>query len=128
LGTDRENQGKSNIQFHQLMVTLHAHSVVAQWWVCTCAGASRRSHAESRGVPSTVTGPGFACRRGVSVQFMKESLTFTGEKNASAQLLLSVMGAEWSRRWLGRPGVHAIRQIGGICDCVAADAGGIRFW
>jgi|SRR5579862_3270529 len=30
---------------------------------------------------------------GVSVQFMKESLTFTGEENAMAQLLLSVMGA-----------------------------------
>lgn len=32
-------------------------------------------------------------KRGVSVQFMKESLTFTGEENAMAQLLLSVMGA-----------------------------------
>jgi DNA invertase Pin-like site-specific DNA recombinase len=32
-------------------------------------------------------------KRGVSVQFMKESLTFTGEANAMAQLLLSVMGA-----------------------------------
>lgn len=32
-------------------------------------------------------------KRGVSVQFVKESLTFTGEENAMAQLLLSVMGA-----------------------------------
>jgi DNA invertase Pin-like site-specific DNA recombinase len=32
-------------------------------------------------------------KRGISVQFMKESLTFTGEENALAQLLLSVMGA-----------------------------------
>jgi DNA invertase Pin-like site-specific DNA recombinase len=32
-------------------------------------------------------------KRGVSVQFMKESLTFTGEQNSMAQLLLSVMGA-----------------------------------
>jgi DNA invertase Pin-like site-specific DNA recombinase len=32
-------------------------------------------------------------KRGISVQFMKESLTFTGEENAMAQLLLSVMGA-----------------------------------
>ena len=32
-------------------------------------------------------------KRGVSVQFLKESLTFTGEENAMAQLLLSVMGA-----------------------------------
>jgi DNA invertase Pin-like site-specific DNA recombinase len=32
-------------------------------------------------------------KRGVSVQFIKESLTFTGEENATAQLLLSVMGA-----------------------------------
>jgi DNA invertase Pin-like site-specific DNA recombinase len=32
-------------------------------------------------------------KRGVNVQFMKESLTFTGEENAMAQMLLSVMGA-----------------------------------
>jgi DNA invertase Pin-like site-specific DNA recombinase len=40
-----------------------------------------------RGVVLTLT------KRGVSVQFIKESLTFTGEENAMAQLLLSVMGA-----------------------------------
>jgi DNA invertase Pin-like site-specific DNA recombinase len=32
-------------------------------------------------------------RRGVSVQFIKESLTFTGDDNAMSILLLSVMGA-----------------------------------
>ena len=32
-------------------------------------------------------------KRGVSVQFLKESLTFTGEDSAMATLLLSVMGA-----------------------------------
>lgn len=32
-------------------------------------------------------------RRGVSVQFIKESLTFTGEDSPMANLLLSVMGA-----------------------------------
>jgi DNA invertase Pin-like site-specific DNA recombinase len=32
-------------------------------------------------------------KRGVSVQFIKESLTFTGEDNAMSVLLLSVMGA-----------------------------------
>lgn len=32
-------------------------------------------------------------KRGVSVQFVKESLTFTGEDNAMSNLLLSVMGA-----------------------------------
>jgi DNA invertase Pin-like site-specific DNA recombinase len=31
--------------------------------------------------------------RGVSVQFLKESLTFTGEDSAMSKLLLSVMGA-----------------------------------
>jgi DNA invertase Pin-like site-specific DNA recombinase len=31
--------------------------------------------------------------RGVRVEFLKEKLTFTGEDNAMAQLLLSVMGA-----------------------------------
>ncbi len=30
---------------------------------------------------------------GVRVEFLKEQLTFTGEDNAMAQLLLSVMGA-----------------------------------
>lgn len=31
--------------------------------------------------------------RGVAVQFVKESLTFTDDKNAAAQLMLSIMGA-----------------------------------
>jgi DNA invertase Pin-like site-specific DNA recombinase len=49
-------------------------------------------------------------QRGVKVQFIKESLTFTGDNNPMANLLLGVMGslAEWERA------VIRERQLAGI--------------
>jgi len=46
-----------------------------------------RNLVDLRRIVSDLTG------RGVRVEFVKEQLTFTGEDNAMAQLLLSVMGA-----------------------------------
>ena len=46
-----------------------------------------RNLVDLRRIVSELTG------RGVRVEFVKEQLTFTGEDNAMAQLLLSVMGA-----------------------------------
>ena len=46
-----------------------------------------RNLVDLRRIVSDLTG------RGVRVEFLKEQLTFTGEDNAMAQLLLSVMGA-----------------------------------
>ncbi len=46
-----------------------------------------RNLVDLRRIVSDLTG------RGVRVEFLKERLTFTGEDNAMAQLLLSVMGA-----------------------------------
>jgi len=55
--------------------------------------------------------------RGVSVQFVKEQLTFTGEDTAMATLLLSVMGAfaEFERAIIGerqREGITLAQQRG----------------
>jgi DNA invertase Pin-like site-specific DNA recombinase len=49
-------------------------------------------------------------QRGVNVQFIKEALTFTGDDNPMANLLLGVMGslAEWERA------VIRERQLAGI--------------
>ena len=49
-------------------------------------------------------------QRGVKVQFIKEALTFTGDNNPMANLLLGVMGslAEWERA------VIRERQLAGI--------------
>ena len=56
-------------------------------------------------------------RRGVKIQFMKESLTFTGEDSPMANLMLSVMGAfaEFERaliRERQREGVALAKQRG----------------
>jgi len=64
-----------------------------------------------RALVKTLTG------RGVRVQFVKEQLTFTGEENAMATLLLSVMGAfaEFERsliRERQREGITLARKRG----------------
>lgn len=56
-------------------------------------------------------------RRGIRVEFVKESLTFTGEDSAMSRLLLSVMGAfaEFERQLLKerqREGIEAARKRG----------------
>ena len=56
-------------------------------------------------------------RRGVQVQFLKESLTFTGEDSPMANLMLSVMGAfaEFERALIKerqREGVNLAKQRG----------------
>ncbi|AXN25911.1 recombinase family protein [Pseudomonas aeruginosa] len=56
-------------------------------------------------------------RRGVQIEFVKESLTFTGEESPMANLLLSVMGAfaEFERaliRERQREGISLARQRG----------------
>jgi len=55
--------------------------------------------------------------RGVQIHFMKEQLTFSGEKNSMAELLLNVMGAfaEFERALLldrQREGIAIARQKG----------------
>ncbi len=54
--------------------------------------------------------------KGVKVQFIKESLSFTGENNALANLMLGIMGslAEWERS------VIRERQLQGIAIAKAA--------
>jgi len=57
--------------------------------------------------------------RGVRIEFVKESLTFTGEDSPMANLMLSVMGAfaEFERAMLRertRTGLDAARQQGRI--------------
>jgi DNA invertase Pin-like site-specific DNA recombinase len=54
--------------------------------------------------------------KGVKVQFVKEALTFTGDNNPMANLLLGVMGslAEWERA------VIRERQLQGIAIAKAA--------
>jgi DNA invertase Pin-like site-specific DNA recombinase len=63
---------------------------------------------------STVTG---LTRRGVRVEFLKESLTFTGDDSAMSNLLLSVMGAfaEFERQLIRerqREGIALAKQRG----------------
>ncbi len=70
-----------------------------------------RNLVDLRRVVSDLTG------RGVRVEFVKEQLTFTGEDNAMAQLLLSVMGAfaEFERsliRERQREGVELAKRRG----------------
>jgi DNA invertase Pin-like site-specific DNA recombinase len=60
-------------------------------------------------------------QRGVCVEFLKESLTFTGEDSPMSQLLLSVMGAfaEFERaliRERQREGIHWQKVEGSIED------------
>jgi len=70
-----------------------------------------RNLVDLRRIVSDLTG------RGVRVEFVKEQLTFTGEDNAMAQLLLSVMGAfaEFERsliRERQREGVELAKRRG----------------
>ena len=58
-------------------------------------------------------------KRGVKVQFVKESLTFTGEDSAMSNLLLSVMGAfaEFERSLIKerqREGIAIAKAKGGV--------------
>ena len=58
-------------------------------------------------------------KRGVKVQFVKESLTFTGEDSAMSNLLLSVMGAfaEFERNLIKerqREGIAIAKAKGGV--------------
>jgi DNA invertase Pin-like site-specific DNA recombinase len=55
--------------------------------VCHSMDRLARNLDDLRGIVLTLT------KRGVKVQFVKESLTFTGEDSAMSHLLLSVMGA-----------------------------------
>ena len=64
-------------------------------------------------------------KRGVKIQFVKESLTFTGEDSPVSNLLLSVMGAfaEFERaliRERQREGVALAKQRGAYKGCKKA--------
>ena len=56
-------------------------------FVCHSMDSTARNLDDLRRIVLTLT------KRGVKVQFVKESLTFTGEDSAMSNLLLSVMGA-----------------------------------
>ncbi len=64
----------------------------------------------SRSLTDLITTVKSLTSRGVTVQFIKESLTFTGEDNPMANLMLGIMGslAEWERS------VIRERQLQGI--------------
>jgi DNA invertase Pin-like site-specific DNA recombinase len=72
----------------------------------------------SRSLNDLITTVKALTAKGVKVQFLKESLTFTGEDNPMANLMLGVMGslAEWERS------VIRERQLAGIAIAKAAGA------
>jgi DNA invertase Pin-like site-specific DNA recombinase len=72
----------------------------------------------SRSLNDLITTVKALTAKGVKVQFLKESLTFTGEDNPMANLMLGVMGslAEWERS------VIRERQLAGIAIAKASGA------
>jgi DNA invertase Pin-like site-specific DNA recombinase len=72
----------------------------------------------SRSLNDLITTVKSLTAKGVKVQFIKECLTFTGENNPMANLMLGVMGslAEWERS------VIRERQLQGIAIAKASGA------